>query len=419
MNKILFVLLALASLYGKNICAPHAGGEAVLFVNGIMNTSEDARNSLNALRTLHGDYDKNGNPIQYDFLYNQTEGFFTDIAEVIGQRDQEKGYKVKRYELFFDVVTGKSTLAREAIRNNPAMKDEIDAMRKIALDKHSKILAMSSSNPNTIKNYVEHISRVEQLLLHGKKIVLVAHSQGNLFANKIYQYTLKKYGKEVLKVIHIAPASRELNGEYFLADTDIVIRALRGNPDPTHEVKWSTVDPSGHSVLGTYLKLGSKLRKAIGEAIQKALETMPAPEQIASNGFWTAILTWDGSGDVDLHVNEPSGSHVFYNNKMGVSGYLDVDNTSAFGPEHYYASCDDALLQDGTYAVSVANYSGAQGRTAHVQISSIFGVLDTKSVTLGAPTGSTPDKPLFTVKVEKDAKGVLKASLVKETAAAN
>lgn len=137
--------------------------------------------------------------------------------------------------------------------------------------------------------------------------------------------------------------------------------------------------------------------------INSALDTLVAPPAQAISGFFTAILTWDGTGDVDLHAFEPSGSHVYYRSKTGASGYLDLDNTVSYGPEHYYASCDSTKLQAGTYQIAIANYNGADGRTATVQIASWNeGVLGTKSVTLGGTTGDNPAYSLFNVVVTKN-----------------
>jgi len=102
-------------------------------------------------------------------------------------------------------------------------------------------------------------------------------------------------------------------------------------------------------------------------------------------------------------VYEPGGSHVFYQTMSGQSGYLDVDNTTANGPEHYFASCEAETLQTGTYQVGIANYSRADGRTATLQIASFKdGALGTRSVTLGEPTGDAPSHMMFDVEVTED-----------------
>ena len=117
--------------------------------------------------------------------------------------------------------------------------------------------------------------------------------------------------------------------------------------------------------------------------VDQALTDLKAPPTQASQGFFTATLSWDGSGDVDLHTFEPTNSHVYYRSKRGVSGYLDVDNTRGFGPEHYFASCDKTKLSTGNYNIKLANYDRAEGRKATLQISSdASGVLGTKSVVM-------------------------------------
>ena len=70
-------------------------------------------------------------------------------------------------------------------------------------------------------------------------------------------------------------------------------------------------------------------------------------------------MTWGSQPDVDLHVTEPNEFHVFYGSTRGPSGYLDVDDVTGFGPEHFYVSC--GTLETGTYAIGVNYYSGSAG----------------------------------------------------------
>ena len=58
------------------------------------------------------------------------------------------------------------------------------------------------------------------------------------------------------------------------------------------------------------------------------------PAQIAPAAIWTE-LTWDGPGDIDLHLYLPNGEHCYFKNKTTSAGAaLDVDNTDHDGPEH-------------------------------------------------------------------------------------
>jgi len=48
-------------------------------------------------------------------------------------------------------------------------------------------------------------------------------------------------------------------------------------------------------------------------------------------------LLWDTTVDIDLHVIEPGGKEIFWNDRKGRrGGELDVDNTEGFGPENIY-----------------------------------------------------------------------------------
>jgi hypothetical protein len=50
-------------------------------------------------------------------------------------------------------------------------------------------------------------------------------------------------------------------------------------------------------------------------------------------------LIWDTDADLDLHVVEPGGKEIYWEDPKGASGLggeLDVDNTKGFGPENIY-----------------------------------------------------------------------------------
>src|SRR5699024_3738759 len=69
-------------------------------------------------------------------------------------------------------------------------------------------------NSTTLSDYAEHASRIDSEILKGRKLLFVAHSQGNLFANKAYDYAMGEIPSDAIGVIHVAPASLILNGDY-------------------------------------------------------------------------------------------------------------------------------------------------------------------------------------------------------------
>ena len=110
-------------------------------------------------------------------------------------------------------------------------------------------------------------------------------------------------------------------------------------------------------------------------------------DRAIQNGLFNVTLTWDGLGDIDLHVIEPSGTHVSFKKPQGASGVLDLDNRIGYGPEHYYASCDISELQVGRYLVAVNNFMADASQDALIQVSSTQGDIVSRSVSVGEALG--------------------------------
>jgi len=396
-----------------NIC--RETGVALVFFNGVNTTPSGANRAREELKRIHGEQSENGDEIRYEVLYNYSDGF-EDFVETFDQRlIEQEGLLEGRFELFFESMRGGGpwwTAITETVSSAAGIRDGLLELYQAAAIRQLTTLL---GNPPTEVNYSEHRTRIDNWVLEGYKLLFVAHSQGNLFANAAYDYALKKTTADSVKVVHVAPASPSLNGSHTLADLDLVINGLRlvgSVPSitdnlPGYLLRLAGVngqkDILGHGFLEIYLNPSLSTAARVKGHIDSALASLIAPPVEASSGFFTATLTWNGSGDVDLHAFEPGGSHVYYRALSGVSGYLDVDNTVADGPEHYYATCDSSNLQTGIYQISIANYDAADGKTATVQIASWNdGVLGTKSIVLGPSTGDNPVYSLFSVEVTQD-----------------
>lgn len=389
-------------------------GIAFVFFNGVQTNVREANRANSELARLHGYENDDGEEIAYEVAYNYTEGF-GDFIETFNQRLLEQDSELNgRFELFFESLLGDgpwwSTIGHALPQLLDIRDSWIDWYQAAAVQR----LASLFGSPPTAVNYAEHRTRIDNWIVEGKKLLFVAHSQGNLFANAAYGYASGQLPTDAVKLVHIAPASPALNGPHTLADLDLVINGLRAVgsvPAITDNIPGYLLRPAGvngqkdilgHGLLEIYINQQLSIAARVRTQIDSALNSLVKPPAEATSGFFTATLTWDGSGDVDLHVYEPGGDHVYYSNMTGGAGYLDVDNVVANGPEHYYASCNPAKLQAGTYRVAVANYARATGRAATVQIASWEdGVLGTRTVTVAEPTGSTPGYDLFDVRVEE------------------
>lgn len=386
------------------------------FFNGVQTTRTQADAALGEFRLIHGTRATHtGDRIRYETLYNYSSGF-EDFVETFEQRLQEQESLLEgRYELFFEALRGQGAWWSNIVDAVPAAAGILDSFKDWVLAGAVAHLTSLAANPPTIQNYAEHQTRIDSMVLEGRKMLFVAHSQGNLFANAAYTYALSKTSADSVKEVHIAPASPTLNGPHTLADLDLVINGLRlvGTVPPITDTMPGYLqrpaglndqkDALGHGLLEIYLNPHLSVSTRVKAHIESALDTLIAPVARATAGFFTATLVWDGAGDVDLHTYEPTGAHVWYAGMRGDVGYLDVDNTWANGPEHYYASCNRNQLKEGTYQIKLANYARAEGRTATVQIASWSdGVLGTKSVGMGPATGNTPAYPMFDVIVKKN-----------------
>lgn len=409
----------------SNICAIR--GYTVGFFNGVWNTLPQAIDGRLALQELMGD-EYNSEPVEYENFYNNTGNtaggtMAQDIAEVFIQRANEfddSGEFARRFEYIWEASTN---LDRPLLsRLWASMSAPRELLETIYTSIMTKVFAGWSyllSNPPTELNYAQHRLTIDTLATEGQKMLFVAHSQGNLFVNPAFDYAKSKLSSNSVAAVHIAPASLTLRGPHVLADIDAVINGLRAFgwdsvPPVNLNLPLSSRDASGHTLVDTYLDGSRAGRARVEEMGRQGLASLATPDAIGSRGFFTTMLTWDGAGDVDLHTFEPGGAHVYYSSMRGQVGALDVDNTWANGPEHYYASCDPARLQEGSYRIGINNYARAAGRTATVQVTFAQGgqpvtrVLDVGPVR-GAGGDSSPI-PVLTVNITKDANGSFRAS---------
>jgi hypothetical protein len=80
-------------------------------------------------------------------------------------------------------------------------------------------------------------------------------------------------------------------------------------------------------------------------------------------------LLWNSVADIDLHVIEPGGKEIYWNDRKGnQGGELDVDNTDGYGPENIYwlkqnpdGSKDLGAGPPGEYRWYVKYYGGNRG----------------------------------------------------------
>ena len=363
-------------------------GNAVFFGNGMFNEQSSADSSLRRLkRMMITAGELPDEEWTFELSYNHNEGIYS-LFEVYRQSMGDQAASFWRW-------LGSQDLAPEWFQN---ATHEIAATYDVAE-------AIIDADLN------RHVQRYQSLLMEGNRVLVVAHSQGNLYANAAYTNLSQDNRIQIsaFGVVSVAtPASRVAGGgPYFTLVNDIVIAAVEslfpGTLDPNVANIPDFADWTNHSFIKSYLNGNQTGPMIVNSALSQANSLSWPTPQIGS-GPISVTLTWGAERDVDLHVNEPDGSHVYYGNMWGSSGYLDYDDVTSWGPEHYYV-VDCETLATGRYGVGVNYYSGNGPETAHVQVQA-GDIIRDYSINLSAPEGSAGNsnaEPVASIEVIGDA----------------
>lgn len=214
----------------------------------------------------------------------------------------------------------------------------------------------------------DHVEKYREGILQGQKVLVVSHSQGNFYINQARQILASQQPSvpmESFGIFGVATPANNIGGNnapYLTNHRDVILLvpgSLPSNWTLRHTNDGRVADDreraAAHGFNETYLSPAYNIRPELIAGIKQRLSGLQDPPEVVGSGPVTVTMTWNlGSNDVDLHVFEPDQTHVYYEYKSGISGYLDVDNVDGFGPEHYYTDCNQ--LQVGQYSVGVNYY---------------------------------------------------------------
>jgi hypothetical protein len=86
---------------------------------------------------------------------------------------------------------------------------------------------------------------------------------------------------------------------------------------------------------------------------------------VLGTGDLQATLTWNTTADIDLHVIEPNGTHVYFAFRNGTTATLDFDDRD-FGPENIFVGASGAAA--GTYQIFIVHFAGPAPTTSTVAV---------------------------------------------------
>jgi hypothetical protein len=279
----------------------------------------------------------------------------------------------------------------------------------------------------------------------GKRVTLVAHSQGNFYARDLVRLLPGDAGAS-LGVVSVAspvsfePALLAKIGAFSLTQAEYdIIGMVPGSPESNVASPLSAAAmretaqavlrliqlgraiftgasrlevvvrlfrllyDSGqavaaglrvHAFASGYLGFESTAT-SVASGVRSSLDLLRNDRPVTGQGYLQVSLTWNVPGDIDLYVTEPAGNRVYFGRRMGVVGELDRDDIAGTGPENYFV-CLPEVLVEGTYAVSVNNYGGTTGTQAEINVraGSQFRRYPT---TMDAPNGGARLIPVATI----------------------
>ena len=354
-NRVLLVtFLAMSGVvYGEGgqQCQPET---VVFFCNGVWNDAEDAdesRRFLQDVLDIHISGTNLDGTITYKLAHNPSNGYLEDLLETFEQDLQTS------YSLFWDYLA------------------EWDAMPDFLQDKIIAIAkevdtAVVSANPSV----QDHITLYNTYLSEGKMVVLVAHSQGNLYGNIAYLGIDPQYidGFGMVSVAN-PDSSVAGGGPYTTIDEDFIIGsiplALLPNLDNFFgPLNWGDVW-GGHSFIKSYMAPGRKAETKILNDVVTMINELRAKN--ASTEAIEIVNTYNILGVIcgnpgttlvtipqDACITEistyhwcdggqPAGTHSLYNINTGIT-YGPFSGTIDF---RFWVSYPNTYVPAGNYEV--------------------------------------------------------------------
>ena len=287
----------------------------VIYVNGMLTTAERAKKNRLYIQKLFNEY---GGFVHVDvsLAYNFSQNLYSDIIQAHRQRTTTPNESKGWFDVVKDITRFEAGLEMHTISRAELLKYIAD----IDYSEHRE-----SADMVQLKNTIN---------MHSKgNIVLLAHSQGNFFANEVWEEINIAYNGNANDFIRVyglgTPASYVAgNGYYYTNVRDRVINAIRNTPGPKPlraNVSLKSDDKLGHGLLETYLLYDKWHTSKTIERITDHFDQM-APQQPPKNGTCTGLSKSGG------------GNTIFYYTPStdGFAGYLTFERYSGNSLGNWY-----------------------------------------------------------------------------------
>ncbi len=275
----------------------------VYYGNGVLNDEYDSDKSLSVIQDLLQDK-INGTELEGNIIYDTSHNPSDGLIDFVEYYTQNIGTDLSQFWRFLSGLDVMPDILQEEFTEISAQFDQ----------------AMVAAYPSI----QEHVETYNGDLCKGDKVVVVAHSQGNLFANIAYPginpNLLDSFG-----IVSVANPDSYVadSGPYTSLEEDIVISylALFGALPPNLDnfFGFNLQDWSGHKFIESYLASGRPAETKIIDDIVTRINTLQWPEGQCSKDYLLIsaepyVLIWDIAGNKvaeNIPLNNGSGYAQF------------------------------------------------------------------------------------------------------------
>jgi len=329
----------------------------LVYVNGMQNSIYEAQENYDRIVKLMAYRVPN---LQTVLAYNQSRSFKSDLSQVIAQQMQQDGYSKKEawYQTALHLLTDGHRIPIDKIKEKIAKSQTTNASIEQDLNVHLK-------------------SIYEPFVRAGYDIVILAHSQGNFFANSAWQKIRQTEGATAASNIRVVgvgtPANYTANGgDYVTNSLDLVIQGLRqssysAEPRPSNIlIPASSEDPSGHALTKTYLGLTERTQESnerIINYVVKAFSLLNEEEETLDECDRFAIFFQNSENHTpshDIHPLFSSSPKIIF--KMPEEGKVSLRITVS-GIDPYPTNGNVISAGYKTEKLSSQRFEIAHGRT--------------------------------------------------------
>lgn len=235
----------------------------IYFGNGVWNSSEQAKDSIREMnRKIINPFIIKNSPIlkakygEVQLQYNWGQGYMLDVLETYYQL-KESG-QVNGIEFF--------ALMTLLFNGNP-----IPATISTVMYQLRESAIIMDEQANTVEMFQKYY---EESFKYGHRVLLVSHSQGNLFANRVHEKITPSQYQNYFANLQVASPSSEVKaskGDYVTGFIDPVINPIPGSMSSNANLDF----PGGHKFVEAYLASEDSLIK-ITTKIKQLLASLDA-----------------------------------------------------------------------------------------------------------------------------------------------